>query len=294
VEASRNRPEPDLDLGSDYHAVEVEEAVEVVKPPRVPRGIKGPWVRCARPGCLNVISADAYPRVTFCGHCQLRARELNWEAGAGPLDPEQMLIIWEPRERFPVREAASFLKMPLRTLYNLLTAGKIAALRNRDGKLCISRRDLLALYRDTHNIIGLREAAEEMGIDYSYLRELVRRGVVPARQTFWGHYGLGRAEMPALKATIFAALPQDNEYSLSSFARLLGVHHSLPQKWIRQGKLRAKKGLTGRVIIARTEAEHFLNLVKTRPAFLPLPVREKVLASLAGLDGEKSTEAFGG
>lgn len=289
VEAGRVPAQADWDSPLEQEILEKPP----IKPPRVPRGIKGPWVRCAGPGCQNVISADAYPRVTLCGHCQLRARELNWEAGGGTLDREQLVALWETRDRFPVREAAQFLKMPLRTLYNLLTAGRISALKDREGRLCLTRRDMLALHRELKSVVGLREAAELMGVEYSYLRELVRRGVVRAERTFWGHYGLVLDELSAVKATLLAAMPQDNEYSLSSFARLLGVHHSLPQKWIRQGKLRSTKGVTGRVIIDRSEMERFVHLVTSRPAFLPGPVREKILAGIAAIKQEAPVQAVG-
>lgn len=67
------------------------------------------------------------------------------------------------------------------------------------------------------------------------------------------------------------------EYSLRAAARLLGIHRETLARWIRDGRVAARRVVTGRVYIAADE------LVRLEPALATLTDRPPVAPSVPAI-----------
>jgi len=238
------------------------------------------WIPCAAPGCERSISPDAASRTRYCGPCQMRERDILKRAEGLDLGQREVELLWEEDSTLKVSDAAAIMHVKPRTLYALIAKGRVAATRDERNALLVPGDLVLRYAIQLRRVVGLKEASESMGVDYGYLRELVRRGVIKTRTTFWGHYGLNVDDLGALGAMLGRALPHEGDYNLVSFSEALGVHHSLTQKWIKQGRIRASKGMTGRVTIPHRELDRFVAQLRNRPAFVSESIRRRILEGI--------------
>lgn len=229
-------------------------------------------VQCAAPDCLRVISYEASQRTRFCGPCQMRARELRALVPGYELSDKEIDLFWDENRSFRVSEAAAFLGVKQRSLYSLIARNAVQA-STHDEAITITRADLLGYARSIRGVLGLKDAADEMGVDYGYLRELVRRGAINPDQTFWGHYGIARTRLDKVRALIERALPRSDDYNLVSFSNALGVHHSVIQRMIKSGLVGYRKGVTGRISIPKSELRRLKVKAKNQPDSIPRNVR---------------------
>ncbi len=232
-------------------------------------------VECAAPDCQRIISYEAAQRTRFCGPCQMRARELRLIVPGYDLSDEEIDLLWEEDRSFKVSEAAAFLGVKQRSLYSLIARDAVQA-STHDEAITIARDDLLIYARSIRGVLGLKDAAAEMNVDYGYLRELVRRGAINPDQTFWGHSGISRPRLDNVKALIERALPRPDDYNLVSFSNALGVHHSVIQRMIKSGLVRFRKGVTGRISIPKSELRRLRVKATNQPDSVPRNVRSRL------------------
>jgi len=72
------------------------------------------------------------------------------------------------------------------------------------------------------------------------------------------------------------------EYSLSAAARLLRIDRKTLARWLRDGRVRARRTVTGRVYIARAEVER---LDPTLATVSPPEIRDATRSTLSRLFG---------
>jgi len=232
-------------------------------------------IECAAPDCHRIISYEASQRTRFCGPCQLRARELRTLVPGHELSDKEIDLLWDENGKYRVSEAAAFLGIKQRSLYSLIARDAVQA-STHDEAITIARDDLLDYARSIRGVLGLKDAADEMSVDYGYLRELVRRGAINPDRTFWGHYGIARSRLDRVKALIERALPRPDDYNLVSFSNALGVHHSVIQRMIKSGLVGYRKGVTGRISIPKSELRRLRVKAKNQPDSVPRKVRMRL------------------